>query len=208
MLSKGILACAIVVAASASAVLAITDEDNKKPVAAPSAAQLKVGSAVGERLPTFQNKLTTIVDGKPVAADFDSSKTERPIAYVFVSQACPVTPKYGTRIKALAEKYAGKVDVVAVYPMKSESPESKLGYQKKHGWVAMIDDRDAAIAKALAISKTPEAVFCSKAGEVLFRGGLDDNPESDKVKTPHLANAIDLHLKGEKVTVTTAPAFG
>ena len=63
--------------------------------------------------------------------------------------------------------------------------------------------------RALHIKKTPEVVLTTKKGEIVFRGGIDDNPrDRNEVKKPHLKNACDDVVAGRKVKVTTAPLYG
>ncbi len=186
-------------------------EDKKPaPPANEGAAALKTGTAVGEKIPEFKASLIKLDGEKSLASDLVSTKTARPTAYVFISQTCPFTHKYSKRLAALTKKYADKVDLLAVYPMRAETAESKAAFQKKNGYeCAMINDADGTVAKALKISKTPEIVLCSKDGEILFRGSFDDNPESESgAKTQFFANAMDQHLRGEKVKMTTSQLFG
>jgi hypothetical protein len=94
--------------------------------------------------------------------------------------------------------------------MTKEANADKQAWHKKSGFAApLLDDADAAIAKKLAITKTPEVILVTKDGEIVFRGGLDDSPaDGTKVKNAYLANACEDVAAGRKVAVTTAPLFG
>ena len=73
----------------------------------------------------------------------------------------------------------------------------------------MINDKDASIAAALKVKKTPEVVLVTKQKVIAFRGGIDDNPRSaEKVKKPALKNAAQAVADGKKVEVTTSPLYG
>lgn len=197
----------------AAALLAPTDalaDDTKAPASEAPKKELEIGTKVGQRIPQVKADLWTLGE-KPTKAAFDSHATDGPTAYVFVSGTCSWCGAYQQRIAAAAKTYAEKgIRFVMVYPMTKEPNADKQAWHKKSGFVApMIDDADASIARKLAVTKTPEVILASKEGEILFRGGIDDNPgDAAKVKNAHFANACEDVVAGRKVAVTTAPLYG
>ena len=111
----------------------------------------------------------------------------------------------------MSKDFADKgVRFVMVYPTRATKAEKKVAYHKASKFHApMINDKDASIAKALAITKTPEIVLVTKKGEIVFRGGIDDNPrDASKVKKHSLKTACEDLAAGRKVSVTSAPLYG
>jgi thiol-disulfide isomerase/thioredoxin len=173
--------------------------------------ELEVGTNVGQRIPQVKADLWDLSAAEPVKSAFDSHATDKPTAYVFVSGTCPWCVKYQERIAAAAKSYGEKgIRFVMVYPMTKEPADAKRAWHVKSGFQApFLDDKDAGIAKKLGVTKTPEVILASKDGEILFRGGIDDNPmDAEKVKNPHFTNACDDLLANRKVAVTTAPLYG
>ncbi len=171
----------------------------------------KVGTAVGNLVPHFKGEAWTFNGDKAVKQEFDSHKTTRATVYVFMSQTCPFCKVYQKRLAEMAKSYKAKgLDFVMVYPTRKTSQEKKVAYHKTAGFSGVFyNDKDASIAKALKVTKTPEVVLANAKRVITFRGGIDDNPRNaDAVKKPHLKNAADATLAGKPVKVTTAPLYG
>jgi thiol-disulfide isomerase/thioredoxin len=177
----------------------------------PAKKELEVGTKVGQKIPQVKADIWDLTGKDPAKASLDSHATDKPTAYLFVSGSCPWCVKYQERMVAAAKTYGEKgINFVIVYPMTKEANADKQAWHKKSGFAApLLDDADAAIAKKLAITKTPEVILVTKDGEIVFRGGLDDSPaDGTKVKNAYLANACEDVAAGRKVAVTTAPLFG
>jgi len=173
--------------------------------------KIEVGTKVGQKIPQVKADLWDLSGKEPVKSSFDSHATEKPTAYVFVSGSCSWCGQYQERMATAAKAYGEKgIRFVMVYPMTKEANADKQAWHKKSGFKApLLDDADASIARKFGITKTPEVILASKDGEILYRGGIDDNPaDATKVKNPHFANACDDVLTGRKVAVTTAPLYG
>ena len=173
---------------------------------------LKVGVKVGQRLPHFQAQVADLTGEEAKLSPIDSHELSQPTALVFMNQGCPYCTKYSGRMKKMVDSYGKRgVDFVFVYSVRSESTDSKVKFHRSKGLVAaeLLNDKDAALAKLLKVQKTPELLLVAKSGEVLFRGGLDDNPLNEKkVKKTYFTNAIDEHLAGKEVSVKTSPLYG
>ncbi len=184
--------------------------EDRKPDA-PSGKELKVGTAVGHRVPHFKADALTIDGGKETKASFDSHKLERPTAFVFVSRTCPYVRAYKDRIAELSKEFEEKgIDFVIVYPTRATKEADKKAFHtgSKFGG-EFLNDKDAGIAKKLNIRKTPEVVLTRKTGEIAFRGGIDDNwRHAAKAKNHYFRDACTAVSKGGKVEITTAPTYG
>jgi thioredoxin-related protein len=175
-----------------------------------SASELKVGTKVGMKIPHFKADVWDVTK-EPKKTSLDSHKSETHVAYVFMSKTCPYCEMYEERLAKMEQDYAKKnIRFVMVYPTRKTPVEQKIAYHKSSGFgTSMINDKDASLAKTLDIKKTPEIVLVSKKGEIVFRGGIDDNPRNAKaVKKPALKNACDDLAAGQKVRVTSAPLYG
>jgi thiol-disulfide isomerase/thioredoxin len=182
-----------------------------EPGNAKSESDLKIGTKVGQRLPHFKTDVWDITGEEPKKAAFDSHETDSHVAYVFMSRTCPYCNLYEARLAKMENTYAKKgIRFVMVYPTRSTPVARKIDYHKSAKFGAsLINDKDASIAKALSVKKTPEIVLVSKKGEIVFRGGIDDNPRAAKdVRKPYLMNACDDLAAGKRVRVTSAPLYG
>ena len=202
---------ALAVAAALLAPAGAFADDTKAPTQETAKKELEIGTKVGQRIPQVKADLLDLSGKEPVKSAFDSHATDKPTAYVFVSGTCAWCGMYQERMAAAVKTYGEKgIRFVMVYPMTKEPNAGKQAWHRKSGFSApLLDDADAAIAKKLGITKTPEVILASKDGEILFRGGIDDSPsDASKVKNPHFANACEDLLAGRKVAVTTAPTYG
>ena len=175
------------------------------------APKLEIGTKVGQRLPHFRAELQDVSKEKPGKTAFDSHENEQATAFVFMSRTCPYCRMYQDRLAAMSKDFAAKgVRFVMVYPTRATPESQKIAYHKEAGFGApLINDKDASIAAALKVTKTPEIVLVTKQGEIVFRGGIDDSPQSsEKVAKPFLKNACDDVAAGRKVRVTSAPLYG
>ncbi len=159
------------------------------------------GAEVGQKIPQFS---------APMTAVFDSHANKVVTCYMLVGVKCGATPAYVNRIKALEDEFRPKgVDFVYIFPNKTESAEEKMAWHEKNAFRSpMIDDEGAKIAKSLDCKQTAMAIVCDKDGKVLFRGGFDDNGDEKAVQHRYVADALNEHLAGKPVSVTTAKAFG
>jgi len=184
----------------------------EEPQPAPEAPKLEIGTKVGQKLPQFKADLWDLSKEEPSKAAFDSHATKKATAYVFMSGTCPYCKMYQGRLAQMTKDYAEKgIDFVMVYPTRATPAEEKAAYHKaaKLTGAPMVNDADASIAAALKITKTPEIVLTTKEGEIVFRGGIDDNPgNADAVNKAYLRTACDDLAAGRKVSVTSAPLYG
>ena len=173
--------------------------------------KLTIGTKAGQKIPQFTAEVLDTSAKKVKKSTWDSHKTANATVYVIVSQSCPVVKKYRKRLRAITDAFAKKkVDFVFIYPMRKVALESKLAYHRQEKFGARLcNDQTMAVAKLLKIKKTPEVIFASKKGEVLFHGCIDDSPgRPKKVKKTYLKTAITEHLAGKPVTTKKSRLFG
>lgn len=165
------------------------------------------GSDVGMRIPAYKNTVKR-ADGS--SAELDTHAAGKPRLYIVNSTACSYCTAYVDRMKTIETTYLPKgVDVVHVYPVPEQTAEAKNDYHAKKGFQGgLVVDQDGLFGRELGITKTPTAILTDASGTIVYRGRIDDNAKADKVKSHELANAIDEHLAGAPVTVTTTEPFG
>jgi hypothetical protein len=113
-------------------------------------------------------------------------------------------------MKDIETAYTSKgVKFVWLYPNRSESDADKQAWHAEKGLAGnFVIDRDAAIAKALGVERTPELVVTSADGTITYRGAFDDGAgDPVRAKSEHLKDALEATLAGKPVAVSrTTPA--
>jgi len=124
----------------------------------PSAGEAEVGSTI----PAFQAQAISTVD---------SRATLVPTVYMIIGVNCGATPAYEKRFKALEDEYRSRgVDLVWVFPNRTESHEAKLGWMQKLGLKGpMIDDEGAKITQSLGCKQTAQAILADAIRETLAK---------------------------------------
>jgi hypothetical protein len=150
--------------------------------------------------------LTDVVDGNTVSLSYFDSYTG--VVIVFVSNECPYDAYYLSRIKVLAESYKSKVPFLLInsHLDEKESAEAMKRHAEQKGIsITYLADKDQVVLKLLDARKSPECfVMKNNNGKftVVYRGAIDDNPQSDKdVNHPFLKEAIDKLLLSQNIAV-------
>lgn len=161
-----------------------------------------IGKAVGDfSLPRVD------IPGRPMTTLYGSGPAT---VVLFLSAKCPCSNAYNERVRALAQRYAGRgVRFVGVYANQDETIDEITKHARQHGFPFPIlkDDR-ALCADHFGASVTPE-VFVVDAGHVLrYAGRIDDNREAAQVKTRDLAAALDALAAGKPPAQGDTRAFG
>ena len=168
------------------------------------------GSLPGDVIPPFKATVRRPSTGAVTEQAFDSRSTKATTVYVVMSTQCPYCHDYLDRIKAIETRYMKQgVDVVHVYPIRSEPTAEKIAWHAQQGLRGgQIIDADAAIAHLLQADRTPTVYVAAAGGLILYRGGIDDSPANAEGATTHLANALDAVLAGKPVEVTVTDPAG
>lgn len=186
------IAAALVLAASV-VVSANAGEFNKK---------VKIGDAA----PAFSNLPGT--DGK----DHSLADLKKDAVVVIITcNHCPMAVAYEDRIIALAKKFEGKADIIAINVNTTESdrlPKMKERASEKGFNFPYAYDESQKIARDLGASVTPEFFVLNKERKIVYMGALDDNADAKKAKTNYVEEALEAVLKGETPVKTETRARG
>jgi hypothetical protein len=167
-----------------------------------------LGSAPGEFLPPGTLELRDLATDTP--STLECSRPGATTVFLFLSQSCPYVLQYVGRLQRLERQGAASgVQFVFVYPTRGVTTASKQAFHRSRFGGLFCADPDAGLARALRISRTPEAVLVDRDGKVLFRGGIDDQPfVPERVERPYLMVALNQHREGVPIRWTSAPSFG
>ncbi|MBC7806608.1 MAG: hypothetical protein H7145_10700 [Akkermansiaceae bacterium] len=150
---------------------------------------------------------------KPVPATVQARPAPVAKVYLFVSPDCPIANRYSTRFSDLARDYQnGGVPVTLVYSG-GDAAFMNADFEKwaaEHGLrsVPRIRDTNAALAKRLHATTTPQAVVTDATGAVRYIGRIDDNVDKTLVTRSDVRLAIDAILAGKPIAKPRTQAFG
>ena len=165
----------------------------------------KVGDTVGKLKFTDIRSLPRTLD------DFGKKKA---VVLVFVNTTCPVAQRYLPTLQALEKEYrdagvqfaavnAADEDTVVAMATQSVTFEVEFPFVKDFG---------GACARALGVTRTPEAVVLDAERRIRYRGRIDDQFRLGGVrKEPtarELKDAIDAVLAGKMVAVPETEVDG
>jgi thiol-disulfide isomerase/thioredoxin len=177
---------------------------------------LKIGAA----LPEFALKG---VDGKiHTPADYKDSPV---LVVMFISNHCPASQNYESRMKQITADYAGKgVQVIAIAPNGPQAVAPReLNYSdvddsfdamveraahRQFPFPYLYDGETQAIAHQFGPKVTPHVFIFDKDRKLRFEGRIDDAMRAVNAKTHETRDALDALLAGKPVAVETTPVFG
>ncbi|MEY4932881.1 MAG: hypothetical protein RLZZ403_1201 [Pseudomonadota bacterium] len=177
---------------------------------------LKIGAA----LPDFALKG---VDGKVhTPADYKDSAV---LVVMFISNHCPASQNYESRMKQITADYAGKgVQVIAIAPNGPQAVAPReLNYSdvddsfeamverathRQFPFPYLYDGETQAIAHQFGPKVTPHVFIFDKDRKLRFEGRIDDAMREVNAKTHETRDALDALLAGKPVAVETTPVFG
>ena len=161
------------------------------------------GALPGDLVPAF--KVTVRRPATPAVREeaFDSRAAGRPVVYIVTSTTCPYCRDYVERMKAIETRWEPRgVDVVHVYPNRSETVPEKVEWHTKMSFKGgQIIDADASIAKGLEADHTPTVYVVDKAGVIAYRGAIDDSPSGKAISANYVDAALEAVLAGKPVEV-------
>ena len=139
----------------------------------------------------------------------------RAVVLVFLAIDCPISNRYAPELARLSSDYSRRG--VAFYAVHSDPAVSREQIAKHARdfslpFPALLDSSQS-LARQAGATLTPEAVVLSPAGEVLYRGRIDDRViDFGKDRTEptrrDLRRALDQILAGQRVTVPATKAIG
>ncbi len=142
-------------------------------------------------------------------------RDKKAVVLIFVATECPISNGYAPEYKSLAADYGAKG--VAVYAVYSDA-DVTAGIAAKHAreygltFPALLD-ADQKVAKSTGATRTPEAVLLTPAGQVVYRGRIDNKyePNGKRRDAPterDLRAALDALLVGKPVPAGQTKAVG
>ncbi|MDQ7039812.1 MAG: thioredoxin family protein [Rhodothermus sp.] len=154
------------------------------------------------------------VDGQQVT--LAQLRGSRGLVIVFWSNRCPWADRYEARVKKLAEMY--KVRGVAFVLVNANDPKafpqesleaSRRQAQRRGYTIPYLQDRGAALARALGASRTPEVFVFDAHNRLIYRGAIDDSPgDATNAQRTYLQIALEALLQGKAPPTTETGAFG
>ena len=175
---------------------------------------------IGAALPDFALKG---VDGKiHTPADYKDSPV---LVVMFISNHCPASQNYESRMKQITADYAGKgVQVIAIAPNGPQAVSPReLNYSdvddsfdamverathRQFPFPYLYDGETQAVAHQFGPKVTPHIFIFDKDRKLRFEGRIDDAMKEVNAKTHETRDALDALLAGKPVPVETTPVFG
>jgi len=132
---------------------------------------------------------------------------------IFLAHDCPICQKYGDKFRELSAFHA-QVQVVGIAPADGATKELIGSYAATYGlnFPILLDEKKV-LAHVLRGQVTPEVFLFNKAGDLLYRGKIDnwfyELGKYRQVVTEHyLDNAITAALAGETVSPNKTEPVG
>ncbi len=168
--------------------------------------------ALGSKLPKAEMKMISAEDQslslKEVAGD-------NGLLVIFSCNTCPFVLAWEDRYNDL-EKWCTKnkvgMAVINSNEAKRDGADSKEkmkehAAEKGYAFPYLVDT-DSELAKAFGATVTPQAYLFGSDMKLAYKGLIDDNMKDKKAATPHLSNALQAMVKGEKIPVPSTKAQG
>jgi len=147
------------------------------------------------------------------------------LAIVFTCNHCPTAQLYETRIKKLADDYAGKgVKLIAIQPNDPTAIRlDELGYTdvsdsfedmkiraayRHFNFPYLYDGATQSVSNAYGPKATPHIFLFDKQRILRYEGHIDNSQRESLVKSHEARDALDALLAGRTVAVSHTPVFG
>ncbi len=152
-------------------------------------------------------------DGSEVSLPAERGRVATVI--VCLSVECPISNEFLSAVQALAKEYRSKgVNFVGINPNGGESLDEMAAYVKQHALsFPFLKDDGGKISRRLLFSVTPEARLFDSAGQIAYRGRIDDryrpgSGQPDAKIKRDLADALDEVLAGKPVSQSRTRTVG
>ena len=166
-------------------------------------------AAIGSKVPNL-----TFKDIRYLTRSLDDFPKAKAFALVFVDSGCPLAERYLPTLEKIDSAYRDKgVVLLAVDSGPTDSIPAVAALAVRHDCsFPFVKDFDAACARALGVTRTPECVVLDAERKLRYRGRIDDEYRltgGRAAATKHeLRDAIDAVLAGKGPTVTSTPVDG
>jgi thiol-disulfide isomerase/thioredoxin len=139
----------------------------------------------------------------------DVSKSKATV-FFFTSTQCPISNIYAPRMNELAKEFGPKgVKFFAVNANREDALAKVQADAKQKGYAfPAVKDNGTALADRLGARVTPETIILDPAGNVRYRGRIDDNKDRTKVIRQDAREALVAVLNGKEVAFPRTLAAG
>lgn len=156
----------------------------------------------------------TVKDIRYVPRSLDDLPNKKAAVLVFTSTGCPLVERYMPVLKRLDEEFRDNgVQFVAVNVGADDSIADMAEHAIRFGVeFPVVKDFDAACARSLGVTRTPEVVLLDEKKVLRYRGRIDDQYRlggTQPAATRHnLKDAIEAVLAGRDVATPETPVDG
>ena len=154
------------------------------------------------------------VGGKSIT--LSEAKGKNGLLVIFSCNTCPFVIKSEARMKEItAFASQNNLGVVVINSNEGQRDgDDSFDAMKKYkdekqftGFYAV--DKNSTLADAFGASHTPETFLFNKTGNLVYKGGIDDNPrDPNNVSQHYLKDAIDALLKGAEIKNNSTKSLG
>lgn len=139
---------------------------------------------------------------------------KKAVVLIFVSPFCSTTRPFMKEINAISADYADKAAISLVHSDSEITIEVAFQHaDMEQVKTRVLIDKTQQLAKHVGVTTTPEAVIVSPAGEMMYRGRINDlylgpTKRQRAATTNDLRDAIDAVLAGKPAPSPQQPAQG
>ncbi|MDX2037288.1 MAG: redoxin family protein [Isosphaeraceae bacterium] len=203
--------------ASVKAKSAASEPAKSSPTPPPADDDVRGGPAVvqpGEHGVGRRVVLPDVVDIDGRSFSHAKLAREHGLVVAITSTTCPISKKYIPTLVELSKQFAKRgVGFVLIDPIATNSPEEMKTVRARFGPEAVyIHDRTGAVARALGVDVTTDALFIDASHTLRYRGAVDDQYgfgyTIDAPRRRLLVDAVDAVLAGRAPIVAATEAPG
>ncbi len=160
--------------------------------AALSAQEFRLGGKVGD---------FTVTGAAGDRVEYSSLHGGATTVVLFVSTECPVSNAYNDRMQQLYTDYRARgVRFVFVNSNRTESAADVAAHRRSNRFTFDVyKDPGNVVADRFGATVTPEAYVMDSKGVMRYHGAIDDALNPARIRTHHLAAALDAVLAGASV---------
>lgn len=144
----------------------------------------------------------------------NTTKSEKPILYIFLSDECIITQYYITTLNQVSEEYGQNIDMVAIFPNFSSKPDKIDAFYDKYKLnIPYKTDYYKELSKNLGATVTPEVFLLDPNGQIVYQGRIDNSyvaiGKRRRVVTNHdLSDALSDLLQEQEIKIPQTEAIG
>jgi len=127
---------------------------------------------------------------------------------IFLSATCPCSNKHVKYLKELKAKWP-QFKFIGVHSNPDENQSlTKSYFEKKKLNFEIIEDSKTKIADALKAYRTPHSFILSRAGKILYEGGVTDSSNPKNASTFYLEDALFALNQGKEISEKKTRVLG